>query len=80
LAEPEPKSEPVQEPEPEPEAAMPAPPQLIEFEASEDAIPWALSIHLEERIKTLGAQTTAVNQQLDNLETASQKLAKRMAS
>lgn len=53
------------------------PPQSAMIE-KDDAIPWALAIHLEERIKNLGSKTAAVNQELDMLEVASQKLAKRI--
>lgn len=58
-----------------PVAAPPPEPAMIE---KDDAIPWALAIHLEERIKNLGSKTAAVNQELDTLEAASQKLAKRI--
>ncbi len=58
-----------------PAAAPPPEPAMIE---KDDAIPWALAIHLEERIKNLGSKTAAVNQELDTLEAASQKLAKRI--
>lgn len=58
-----------------PVVAPPPEPALIE---KDDAIPWALAIHLEERIKNLGSKTAAVNQELDTLEAASQKLAKRI--
>jgi hypothetical protein len=50
----------------------------VEMIKKDDAIPWALSIHLEERIKGLGSKTASVNQELDALEAASQKLAKRI--
>jgi hypothetical protein len=50
-------------------------PALIE---KDDAIPWALSIHLEERIKKLGSRTATVNLELDALEAASEKLARRI--
>lgn len=58
-----------------PAAAPPPESAMIE---KDDAIPWALAIHLEERIKNLGSKTAAVNQELDTLEAASQKLAKRI--
>jgi hypothetical protein len=60
------------EPSAAPVAVAPA---LIE---KDDAIPWALSLHLEERIKNLGSKTADVNQALDALEAASEKLAKRI--
>ena len=55
--------------------APPVEPAMIK---KDDAIPWALSIHLEERIRGLGSKTASVNQELDALEAASQKLAKRI--
>ena len=58
-----------------PAAAPPPEPALIK---KDDAIPWALAIHLEERIKNLGSKTTVVNQELDLLEAAAQKVAKRI--
>lgn len=58
-----------------PAVAAPVVPAMIE---KDDAIPWALSIHLEERIKGLGLKTAAVNQELDSLEASSQKLAQRI--
>jgi hypothetical protein len=50
-------------------------PEMIK---KDDAIPWALSINLGERIKELESQNASVNQELDALEAASQKLAKRI--
>lgn len=61
-----------------PVVAPVAPPVEPEMIKKDDAIPWALSIHLEERIKGLGSKTASVNQELDALEAASQKLAKRI--
>ena len=55
-----------------------APPVEPEMIKKDDAIPWALSINLEERIRALGSKTASVNQELDALEAASQKLAKRI--
>lgn len=51
----------------------------LTFMAEDDATPWALSIHLEERIASLGVTTTKVNQQLDRLDESIQRLAKRIA-
>lgn len=45
----------------------------------EEAAPWALSIHLEERIASLGVSTKKVNRQLDKLDESIQRLAKRIA-
>ena len=45
----------------------------------EDAAPWALSIHLEERIASLGESTAKVNRELDRFEQSIQRLAKRIA-
>lgn len=78
------------EPEPEPVAAAPAPakpaveppsPQDdadLTFKVERDATPWALSIHLEERIASLGLTTAKVNEQLDALEASTKRLAKRV--
>ena len=51
----------------------------LTFKVEDDATPWALSIHLEERIASLGMSTTKVNQQLDRLDESIQRLAKRIA-
>lgn len=51
----------------------------LTFRVEDDATPWALSIHLEERIASLGLSTTKVNRQLDVLEDSIQRLAKRIA-
>ena len=51
----------------------------LTFEAEDDATPWALSIHLEERIASLGVTTTKVNRQLDVLDESILRLAKRIA-
>jgi hypothetical protein len=45
----------------------------------EEAAPWALSIHLEERIASLGESTAKVNRELDRFEQSIQRLAKRIA-
>ena len=62
-------------PEPAPKAKL-APELELDFKAK-DAAPWALSIHLEERIKALGASTASVNRQIDALDAGVQKLKKR---
>ncbi|MEY3262591.1 MAG: hypothetical protein RL717_68 [Pseudomonadota bacterium] len=67
-----PDGEPVTQSVPEPE------PELF-FKPGEEAVPWALALHLEERIKSLGVKTAEVNRELDTLEAASAKLKKRMA-
>lgn len=67
-----PDDEPVTQSVPEPE------PELF-FKPGEEAVPWALALHLEERIKSLGVKTAEVNRELDTLEAASAKLKKRMA-
>ena len=51
----------------------------LTFVVEEEAAPWALSIHLEERIASLGVSTKKVNQQLDRLDESIQRLAKRIA-
>ena len=78
------------EPEPEPVAAAPAPAKPVveppspqddadlTFKVERDATPWALSIHLEERIARLGLTTAKVNEQLDALEASTKRLAKRV--
>ncbi len=79
------------EPEPAPEAAAPAPAKAapvpqpspqddadLTFKVERDATPWALSIHLEERIASLGLTTAKVNEQLDALEASTKRLAKRV--
>jgi hypothetical protein len=55
----------------------PTEPDMV-FMTEENAAPWALSIHLEERIQNLGAMTTKVSAQLDVLEDAVKKLGKRI--
>ncbi len=50
----------------------------LTFKVERDATPWALSIHLEERIASLGVTTAKVNQQLDALEESTRRLAKRI--
>lgn len=78
------------EPGPEPVAAAPAPakPKMeppspkddadLSFKVERDATPWALSIHLEERIANLGLTTAKVNEQLDMLEASTKRLGKRV--
>lgn len=62
-----------------PVVAKPAPPPEPEMSFEDkDATPWALSIHLEDRIKSLGVTTARVNKQLDSLEANSKKLKKRI--
>ena len=77
--EPDLETEPVTEPAalaaPEPEPKTTPAPEM-EFEAK-DAAPWALSIHLEERIKALGATTASVNKQIDALDAGVKNLRKR---
>ena len=43
-----------------------------------DATPWALSIHLQERIASLGVSTARVGHQLDALEESIKRLGKRI--
>jgi hypothetical protein len=78
------------EPEPEPVVATPEPAKPVveppspqddadlTFKVERDATPWALSIHLEERIANLGMVTAKVNEQLDKLEASTQRLGKRV--
>eukprot|EP01036_Dinobryon_divergens_P002932 gene2932-3856_t len=56
-----PDGKPVTQSVPEPE------PELF-FKPGEEAVPWALALHLEERIKSLGVKTAEVNRELDTLE------------
>lgn len=58
-------------------ATAPSDPDLT-FKVEEDATPWALSIHLEERIAKLGATNAKVNEQLNGLEDSMRRLAKRI--
>jgi len=51
----------------------------LTFKVEEEATPWALSIHLEERIASLGESTARVNRELDRFEQSIQRLAKRIA-
>jgi len=53
---------------------------LINAKAPEEATPWALSVHLEERIQKLQNEKSRVNAQLDSLEASSKKLEKRLSS
>jgi hypothetical protein len=55
----------------------PIEPDMV-FMTEENAAPWVLSIHLEERIQNLGAMTAKVSAQLDTLEDAVKKLGKRI--
>jgi hypothetical protein len=55
----------------------PTEPDMV-FMTEENAAPWALSIHLEERIKNLGVMTNKVSAQLDVLEDAVKRLGKRI--
>jgi hypothetical protein len=55
----------------------PTEPDMV-FMTEENAAPWVLSIHLEERIQNLGAMTTKVSAQLDVLEDAVKRLGKRI--
>ena len=64
--------------EAEAEADVMSDPDLT-FKVEEEATPWALSIHLEERIASLGESTAKVNRQLDRFEESIQRLAKRIA-
>ncbi len=69
-----------QQPRPAAPPAAPAPQDDADltFKVERDATPWALSIHLEERIASLGVTTAKVNQQLDTLEESTKRLAKRI--
>ena len=51
----------------------------LTFKVEDEATPWALSIHLEERIASLGESTAKVNRELDRFEQSIQRLAKRIA-
>lgn len=51
----------------------------LTFKAEDNATPWALSIHLEERIASLGLSTAKVKQQLDKLDESVERLGKRIA-
>ena len=53
---------------------------LMNSKAPEEATPWALSVHLEERIQKLQNEKSRVNAQLDSLEASSKKLEKRLSS
>jgi hypothetical protein len=55
----------------------PTEPDMV-FMTEENAAPWVLSIHLEERIQNLGAMTSKVSAQLDVLEDAVKRLGKRI--
>lgn len=66
---------PVRAPVPAPTAQSDAD---LDFRVERDATPWALSIHLEQRIASLGVTTQKVNQQLDALEESTKRLAKRI--
>ena len=53
---------------------------ILNAKAPEEATPWALSVHLEERIQKLQDDKSKVNAQLDSLEVSSKKLEKRLSS
>ncbi len=55
----------------------PTEPDMV-FMTEENAAPWALSIHLEERLQNLGAMNAKVSAQLDVLEDAVKRLGKRI--
>jgi hypothetical protein len=61
------------------EADVVSDPDLTFKVEEEEAAPWALSIHLEERIASLGESTAKVNRELDRFEQSIQRLAKRIA-
>jgi len=63
----------------EAEAEVVSDPDLTFKIEEEEAAPWALSIHLEERIASLGESTAKVNRELDRFEQSIQRLAKRIA-
>jgi hypothetical protein len=63
----------------EAEAEVVSDPDLTFKVEEEEAAPWALSIHLEERIASLGESTAKVNRELDRFEQSIQRLAKRIA-
>jgi hypothetical protein len=44
----------------------------------DDAVPWALSLHLEARIANLSKSTVKVNEQLDGLDESIKRLTKRI--
>jgi hypothetical protein len=58
-------------------APEPTEPDMV-FMTEENAAPWALSIHLEERLQNLGAMNSKVSAQLDVLEDAVKRLGKRI--
>jgi hypothetical protein len=53
---------------------------ILNAKAPDEATPWALSVHLEQRIKKLQDEKSKVNAQLDSLEVSSKKLEKRLSS
>jgi hypothetical protein len=53
---------------------------LMNAKAPEEAAPWALSIHLEQRIQKLQDEKSKLNAQLEGLEVSSKKLEKRLSS
>jgi hypothetical protein len=53
---------------------------ILNAKAPEEATPWALSVHLEQRIQKLQDEKSKVNAQLDSLEVSSKKLEKRLSS
>ena len=50
----------------------------LTFRDAQNATPWALSIHLQERIASLGVSTARVGHQLDALEESIKRLGKRI--
>jgi hypothetical protein len=60
-----------------PTTQAPTEPDMV-FMTEENAAPWVLSIHLEERIQNLGAMTARVSAQLDVLEESVTRLGKRI--
>lgn len=52
--------------------------QELDLKEEDYTTPWALSIHLEERIKNLSTMTAKVSAQLEGLEDAVNKLSKRI--
>jgi hypothetical protein len=53
---------------------------ILNAKAPDEATPWALSVHLEQRIQKLQDEKSKVNAQLDSLEVSSKKLEKRLSS
>jgi chromosome segregation ATPase len=53
---------------------------ILNAKAPDEATPWALSVHLEQRIQKLQDEKSKVNAQLDSLEVSSKQLEKRLSS